>query len=118
MERMASGAVEQEETISVLESKVQIMRSKLDSLRDTSKEMEQIARDSAINAANGKAKVDAAIEVMKNIEEQVSSSAKVIGELGRRSDEIGQIVETISGIAGQTNLLALNAAIRGSSQAC
>ena len=111
MERMASGAVEQEETISVLESKVQIMRSKLDSLRDTSKEMEQIARDSAINAANGKAKVDAAIEVMKNIEEQVSSSAKVIGELGRRSDEIGQIVETISGIAGQTNLLALNAAI-------
>ena len=48
---------------------------------------------------------------MKNIEQQVSSSAKVIGELGKRSDEIGQIVETISGIAGQTNLLALNAAI-------
>ena len=48
---------------------------------------------------------------MKNIAEQVSSSAKVIGELGKRSNEIGEIVETISGIAGQTNLLALNAAI-------
>jgi len=48
---------------------------------------------------------------MKNIAEQVSSSAQVVGELGKRSDEIGQIVETISGIAGQTNLLALNAAI-------
>lgn len=31
--------------------------------------------------------------------------------MGERSKEIGQIVDTISGIAGQTNLLALNAAI-------
>ena len=31
--------------------------------------------------------------------------------LGERSKEFGQIVDTISGIAGQTNLLALNAAI-------
>ena len=31
--------------------------------------------------------------------------------LGDRSQEVGQIVDTISGIAGQTNLLALNAAI-------
>lgn len=48
---------------------------------------------------------------MKNITEQVSVSAQVVGNLGKRSDEIGQIVETISGIAAQTNLLALNAAI-------
>ena len=111
METMTSGAVEQERTITALEDKIQIMRSKMDDLRDTSKEMEKIARDSASNAANGKEKVDAAIEVMKNIAEQVNSSAKVIGELGKRSDEIGQIVKTISDIADQTNLLALNAAI-------
>jgi methyl-accepting chemotaxis protein len=36
---------------------------------------------------------------------------KLSGKLGERSKEIGQIVDTISGIAGQTNLLALNAAI-------
>ncbi len=111
MEVMTSGAAEQESTIKTLEEKIQIMREKMDDLRETSKEMEKIAVDSASNAANGKAKVDAAIDVMKNIELQVSSSAKVVGELGKRSDEIGQIVETISGIAGQTNLLALNAAI-------
>jgi methyl-accepting chemotaxis protein len=34
-----------------------------------------------------------------------------VAKLGERSKEIGQIVDTISGIAGQTNLLALNAAI-------
>ena len=35
----------------------------------------------------------------------------VIGDLGTRSEQIGGIVETITGIAEQTNLLALNAAI-------
>ncbi|MDA8058852.1 MAG: methyl-accepting chemotaxis protein [Nitrospiraceae bacterium] len=35
----------------------------------------------------------------------------VVGLLGKRSGEIGSILETISQIASQTNLLALNAAI-------
>ncbi|MBR4641524.1 MAG: cache domain-containing protein [Selenomonadaceae bacterium] len=111
MEVLSSGTAEQEKTIGTLEEKIQDMHKRMDDLRATAKDMEQIALDSANNASLGKEKVDVAIAVMKNIAEQVSSSAQVIGELGRRSDEIGQIVETISGIAGQTNLLALNAAI-------
>ena len=111
MEIMTSGTAEQEQTIKTLEEKIQNMCNKMDELSETTLQMEQIATDSASNAALGKEKIDAAIAVMKNITEQVSSSAKVIGELGKRSDEIGEIVGTISGIAGQTNLLALNAAI-------
>ena len=42
---------------------------------------------------------------------QMASSLKVVETLGEQSQEIGKIVETISGIADQTNLLALNAAI-------
>ena len=111
METMTGGTAEQEEMIKNLEEKIQNMCDKMDELSQTALQMKQIANDSADNAANGKAKVETAIEDMKYIAEQVSSSAKVIGELGKRSDEIGQIVEAISGIAGQTNLLALNAAI-------
>ena len=48
---------------------------------------------------------------MANIEKAVDDSANLVGKLGERSQEIGTIVDTISGIAGQTNLLALNAAI-------
>ncbi|AJH00912.1 hypothetical protein LF65_04372 [Clostridium beijerinckii] len=48
---------------------------------------------------------------MNNIEEVVTKLDDVIKILVRRSNEIGQIVEVISGIAEQTNLLALNAAI-------
>lgn len=108
---LTNGTAEQERTIEHLEEKIRDMHERMEDLRSTATAMEQIALDSAKNAAIGKEKVGAAIDVMKNIAQQVSTSAKVIGELGRRSDEIGQIVETISGIAGQTNLLALNAAI-------
>lgn len=69
------------------------------------------ARQASQTAQKGSESVGKAIEQMKNIESTVNNSAKVIGTLGERSKEIGQIVDTISGIAGQTNLLALNAAI-------
>lgn len=59
----------------------------------------------------GSKAVDAAISQMDKIEQTVARSANVVAKLGERSKEIGQIVDTISGIAGQTNLLALNAAI-------
>ena len=55
--------------------------------------------------------ISKAITQMNLIEQTVNNSAQVIANLGERSKEIGQIVDTISGIAGQTNLLALNAAI-------
>ena len=52
-----------------------------------------------------------AIRQMQALDTTVTHSAQVVAKLGERSQEIGQIVDTISGIAGQTNLLALNAAI-------
>ncbi|WP_215830609.1 methyl-accepting chemotaxis protein [Pelorhabdus rhamnosifermentans] len=62
-------------------------------------------------ANEGNKSVDKAVSQMAHIEQTVVSSAQVVAKLGERSKEIGQIVDTISGIAGQTNLLALNAAI-------
>lgn len=65
----------------------------------------------AAAAQDGLGAIATAIEQMSSIETTVNSSAGVVSNLGNRSKEIGQIVDTISGIAGQTNLLALNAAI-------
>ncbi len=48
---------------------------------------------------------------MERIKKTVGVSAQKVQEMGRQSAEIGDIVETIEGIAAQTNLLALNAAI-------
>jgi len=43
--------------------------------------------------------------------EKTKENAKIISNLGERSEQIGAIVGTIEDIADQTNLLALNAAI-------
>ncbi|HBS60193.1 MAG TPA: methyl-accepting chemotaxis protein [Firmicutes bacterium] len=71
----------------------------------------EVADKTATAAHTGGKSVETAINQMSHIDETVSNSALVVAKLGERSKEIGQIVGTISGIAGQTNLLALNAAI-------
>ncbi|HWR42380.1 methyl-accepting chemotaxis protein [Sporomusa sp.] len=67
--------------------------------------------EAAGKAQDGRKSVDQAVSQMSQIEQTVNNSAQVVARLGERSSEIGQIVDTISGIARQTNLLALNAAI-------
>lgn len=69
-----------------------------------------VAQASTVAERGGNA-VDSAIRQMVSISAKVIHSAEVVEKLGERSKEIGQIVDTIAGIAGQTNLLALNAAI-------
>jgi len=55
--------------------------------------------------------VEKTIGGMGRIKAKVDLSADKVQEMGRRSEQIGTIVETIDDIASQTNLLALNAAI-------
>ncbi len=51
------------------------------------------------------------VEKMKEAQSSVAAAAGFIHELGKRSDQIGKIVDVITKIADQTNLLSLNAAI-------
>ncbi|MBP2625306.1 MAG: methyl-accepting chemotaxis sensory transducer with Cache sensor [Firmicutes bacterium] len=69
------------------------------------------AEKTSNTALEGGKAVQKVTSQMVNIEFSVTNSAQVVAKLGERSKEIGQIVDTIAGIAGQTNLLALNAAI-------
>ena len=74
----------------------------------------EVAKKSSLTstmASDGSSSVDKAVRQMAKIEKIVGVLAEVVAKLGNSSKEIGQIVNTIAGIAGQTNLLALNAAI-------
>ena len=62
-------------------------------------------------AVVGESVINETVAVMGQINSIVKSSAKTVGSLGERSDQIGEIVNLINDIADQTNLLALNAAI-------
>ncbi|MCX7748889.1 MAG: methyl-accepting chemotaxis protein [Clostridia bacterium] len=73
-----------------------------------------IARISAETYENNKSSgvlIKDAVNEMKAVEKTTLHSRDIIHELGERSNEIGEIVEVITGIATQTNLLSLNAAI-------
>jgi methyl-accepting chemotaxis protein len=69
------------------------------------------ATQAAETAREGAKTVDETIKGMQSIKARVGLSAEKVQEMGRKSDQIGAIVETIDDIASQTNLLALNAAI-------
>lgn len=69
------------------------------------------AEEAAQVAERGRSTIDTAVKQMQAISSSVSSVAGSVAKLSSRSQEIGVIVDTISGIASQTNLLALNAAI-------
>jgi methyl-accepting chemotaxis protein len=62
-------------------------------------------------AQDGRRVVGEVIAAMQEVQASTSELTAAIHSLDARSEQIGQIVDTISAIAGQTNLLALNAAI-------
>jgi methyl-accepting chemotaxis protein len=63
------------------------------------------------SANKGAAVVRHTVEVMQRIARQVQEASDGIEALGKQSQLISTIMQTIRGIADQTNLLALNAAI-------
>ena len=75
---------------------------------DTAAEGAEHVREAA---HDGNRSVQDAVAKMGKIQADTSDLVVTIKELGDRSQQIGQVIEVISGIAEQTNLLALNAAI-------
>ncbi|MDI5875507.1 methyl-accepting chemotaxis protein [Shewanella xiamenensis] len=63
------------------------------------------------NAQMGQTEVEQTIVKIRQLSEQINTSASVVDELERDSETIGSVLDVIRGIAEQTNLLALNAAI-------
>jgi methyl-accepting chemotaxis protein len=108
---VAAGATAQLVAANDAAAVVQQMSASIQQVSATTSEVADQSARAANQAQEGNRAVNKAVEQMSRIEQTVNNSAKVVAELGERSKAIGQIVATISGIAGQTNLLALNAAI-------
>jgi len=72
---------------------------------------EQAAKRAQEQTTVGHETVAKTADSIRLLSEEVQRSTEVIAEVGRQSDEIGNILDVIKSIAEQTNLLALNAAI-------
>ena len=91
------------------------MARSFDGMARRSRESSEVAQRSVGIAHNGSQMVQQTIRGMDTIREQIQETSKRIKRLGESSQEIGDIVELINGIAEQTNILALNAAIQSAS---
>ena len=108
---VAMGAQEQSDAIDSTVTIVEQMSAAIEQIAANANTVTGAVSETVRAATDGGKSAHEVSNQMSNIEQTVSTSAQVVIKLGERSKEIGQIVDTIAGIAGQTNLLALNAAI-------
>ncbi|WP_054260874.1 methyl-accepting chemotaxis protein [Propionispora sp. 2/2-37] len=108
---VAHGMEEQVSAVNDTSAVIQQMSASIEQIAANSNEVAGRSSLASTKAVEGNQSATKAVDQMGQVENTVINSAKVVSKLGERSKEIGQIVETISSIAGQTNLLALNAAI-------
>lgn len=108
---VAQGSEQQSRTVNDTAGVVEQLSDHVRKVAENTDKAAKRAEQSATTAREGGKAVEAAVVQMNTIEKTVTDSAAVVSKLGERSQQIGQIIDTIAGIAGQTNLLALNAAI-------
>ncbi len=107
----AEGVEAQRDQTNQVATAMQEMASTVQQVSENSQNAATASAKASETAQQGGKIVEETLARMRAIAQSVGSSAQLIQELGKRSDQIGQIIGVIDDIADQTNLLALNAAI-------
>jgi twitching motility protein PilJ len=113
--KLALASGHQAEQVREASETINEMAQSFDGMATRSRESSEVAQRSVTIAHSGSQMVQQTILGMDTIREQIQETSKRIKRLGESSQEIGDIVELINGIAEQTNILALNAAIQSAS---
>jgi methyl-accepting chemotaxis protein len=109
--QQARGADMQHQQAEQVAAAVQQMSATAKEISDQSSRAAGTASQAAETAGQGGATVEAMLSQIQAIAHAVGETSRRIQDLGKSSEQIGQVVNVIDDIASQTNLLALNAAI-------
>jgi methyl-accepting chemotaxis protein len=90
----------------------------IDQIKETETDVKQhtsdslsLANDAKIKAQESRTSIENTMESTQELSDELEISVKSVVQLESESQNIGAVLDVISGIAEQTNLLALNAAI-------
>jgi methyl-accepting chemotaxis protein len=107
----AQGAEMQTERTGQVATAMQEMSSNVTQVAESCNRAYETSRRAADTARQGGVIVEDTLLKVLGIADSVGQTAKKIEELGKSSQQIGEIIGVIDDIPDQTNLLALNAAI-------
>ena len=110
-DEMSHGLNEQTAQVTQISAAIEEMSASVNEVARKSADATRGAKESGNAASEGGKIVSSTIDGMQGIHDAVNASSESVIELGKRGEQIGEIISVINDIAEQTNLLALNAAI-------
>ncbi len=109
--QQASGAREQATAMSEISTTISELLATSRQIAESGKNVARMAADSAKSARTGHDAVERSRESVLSIKRQVDAIVEHMLTLGRKSQQIGGILEIINELSEQTNILAINATI-------
>jgi methyl-accepting chemotaxis protein len=109
--QQASGAKEQATAMNEISSTISELLVTSRQIAESAQRVAQNSEQAAGAARSGHATVDMAHESISGIRRQVDQIVAHMLELGKKSQEIGAVLDIVSELAEQTNILAINATI-------
>ncbi len=114
IQQVAGSNMEQATTATKVDDEINSIYKEVNNMTEVIKEAAKSTTISSEKAKRGNVVVDNTLTQMLNIGEKTSQISNAMSELRSKSDEVGNIVSTITSLSEQTNLLALNASIEAS----
>lgn len=115
IEQQAAIATEQSASVTEISSTMEELSASSTQIAENSESVVKIAAESLHETKNGTAAVERVVMQMDEIRKDNQESINEIVKLGKKSKEIGKVMEIINNIADQTKLIAFNAALEASS---
>jgi len=109
--QQATSAKEQATAMKEITTTVTELLATSRQIMESAQRVARIAEQTAVSARAGETTVARGNESVANIRRQVDLIVNHMLELGRKSQQIGGVLEIVSELAEQTNILAINATI-------
>ena len=109
--QQASGAKEQSAAMTEISTTISELLATSRQIAESAQRVAHNAEQTAKAARSGHGTVDTTHESISSIRRQVDQIVSHMLELGKKSQEIGSVLDIVSELAEQTNILAINATI-------